>query len=202
MSKHKSKRKDRELSKPMVQKPQDHQVRSHSRRNILYALAAGTAIVIAFGIFAPQKKPVEYKLSYPTQPADVKFTGARLLASDAPIFAFGRISMAAGKVSHRYSIRNTGITPLTINKIYTSCMCTEATLITRSAKRGPFGMAGHGILPSVSERLAPGEAAQVDVVFDPAAHGPAGVGPTDRVVTIANDAGPALELRFSAMVTP
>ena len=121
--------------------------------------------------------------------------------SDA-FFDFGRISMANGQVSHRYTIRNSGSTPLTITKMFTSCMCTTATLTTRSARKGPFGMPGHGWLASVSETLAPGEEAQVDVVFDPAAHGPAGVGPTARSVTVVNDAGLALELRFNAMVTP
>lgn len=202
MSKHKSRRKDRELSKPVGHKPQDPMVRSHAKRNILYALAAGTAVVIAFGILSPPKKSSEYKFSYATEPTQAQFTGPRLLTSEAPFHAFGRISMAAGKVYHRYSIRNTGVSPLTITRIYTSCMCTAATLVTRSATRGPFGMAGHGIQPSVRERLAPGEVAQVDVVFDPAAHGPAGVGPTERVVTILNDVGPSLELRFNAMVTP
>ena len=63
-------------------------------------------------------------------------------------------------------------------------------------------MAGHGFTPRLDERLAPGESAQVEVVFDPAAHGPAGIGQTDRIVTIENDGGPSLELRFSALVTP
>jgi len=202
MSKHKARKDHIHASNPMTQKKEYPVLKSHTKRNILYALAAGTAVVIAFGIFAPQKRPSEPGSSYAMQPAAAQFTSARLLASDAPFFGFGRISMAAGKVSHRYSIRNTAMTPLTITKIYTSCMCTAATLVTRSATKGPFGMAGHGGLPSVSERLAPGELAQVDVVFDPAAHGPAGVGPTDRVVTIMNDAGLALELRFNAMVTP
>ena len=63
-------------------------------------------------------------------------------------------------------------------------------------------MPGHGPAARLEERLAPGESAQVEVVFDPAAHGPAGIGQTDRVVTIENGAGAVLELRFSALVTP
>ncbi|MDH3286608.1 MAG: DUF1573 domain-containing protein [Betaproteobacteria bacterium] len=177
--------------------------RPNNRRNILYALVAGTVVVIALGIFVPQKKPSGGWVPYDeARPAVAQFSGARVLTSDAPSFDFGRISMAKGKVSHRYSIRNSGATPLTITKIFTSCMCTTATLITPSAKKGPFGMPGHGWLASVSELLAPEELAQVDVVFDPAAHGPAGVGPTARTVTVLNDAGLALELRFNAMVTP
>ena len=68
-------------------------------------------------------------------------------------------------------------------------MCTEATLVTSTGKRGPFGMPGHAPIPAISERLAPGEMAEVDVVFDPAAHGPAGIGRIERNVTVQN--GPA-----------
>lgn len=177
--------------------------RSGARRNMLYALIAGTAVVIAVGVLIPAKKPSGNWVPYEGQSAVQQFTGPSALASDAPVFDFGRISMAKGKVSHRYSIWNSGETPLTITKMYTSCMCTTATLMLASAKKiGPFGMPGHGLLTSISERLAPGETAQVDVVFDPAAHGPAGVGPTQRTVTVVNDAGRALELQLSAMVTP
>jgi len=173
-----------------------------TRRNVLYALAAGTAVVIALGVFVPPKKPSGAWERYEPRTAAAQMSGKRALISDTPSFDFGRISMAQGKVSHRYSIQNTGEKPLSITKMFTSCMCTTATLITRSAQKGPFGMPGHGWLPSISETLAPGEAAQVDVVFDPAAHGPAGVGPTARTVTVVNDAGLALELRFNALVTP
>jgi len=175
---------------------------SHARRNILYALIAGTAVVIALGVFAPPKKPSGVWESYDSRTAAAEIAGTKALTSESAFFDFGRISMANGKVSHRYSIRNSGSTPLTITKLFTSCMCTTATLVTRSAQKGPFGMPGHGWLASVSETLAPEEVAQVDVVFDPAAHGPAGVGPTARTVTVVNDAGLALELRFNALVTP
>jgi hypothetical protein len=201
--KHKARRNGMPMSNAITQKQESRMLRSNGRRNILYALAAGTAVVIALGILVPQKKPPGTWLPYDAQQAKTPFSGARVLASDAPSFDFGRISMAKGNVSHRYSIQNSGAAPLTITKIFTSCMCTTATLTTRSAKQiGPFGMPGHGLLASISERLAPGESAKVDVVFDPAAHGPAGVGPTHRIVTVMNDAGLALELHLRAVVTP
>jgi hypothetical protein len=201
--KHSGRTKHMNMPGPVTRSHDGPMLKSSGSKNILYALIAGTAIVIALGLFMPAKKPSGVWVPYEGQSAAEQFSGARVLTPDAPSFDFGRISMAKGKVSHRYSIRNSGETPLTITKIFTSCMCTTATFITRSAKKiGPFGMPGHGVLPSVSERLAPGEEAIVDVVFDPAAHGPAGVGPTQRSVTILNDAGLALELRLSAMVTP
>jgi len=63
-------------------------------------------------------------------------------------------------------------------------------------------MPGHIAVPRINKSLNPGEEAIVEVVFDPTAHGPAGVGTIQRVVTIENNAGEPLELQFSAVVTP
>lgn len=118
-------------------------------------------------------------------------------------FNFGSISMATGKVTHRYWIRNAGTEPILIRKMYTSCMCTTAALVKSSGRKfDPVGMPGHAPVPTINESMSPGEQAIIEVVFDPAAHGPAGIGPTDRVVTIENSAGRPLELAFTANVTP
>jgi len=176
--------------------------KTDSKRKILYALVAGSAIVIVFGVFSSQKKPLPPRFGYEGQPTAGQLSGAKVLVTNASYFDFGRIPMSGGKVSHSYSIRNSGNAPLTITKIYTSCMCTDATLITRQGEQGPFGMPGHGSIPTLAERLAPGETARVKVVFDPSAHGPAGIGLNERSVTIRNDAGRSLELSFTAMVRP
>ena len=191
------------MSKAMSMRKEVNVSRPGANRKTLYGLAAGSAIVILFGIFFSSQKPsAPPALGLEQQATANQPAGAGALASVSPFFNFGKISMAAGSVSHRYSIRNTGEAPLTITKLSTSCMCTVATLITQAGKKGPFGMSGHGFIPDLAERLAPGEVAQVEVVFDPAAHGPAGIGPTDRTVMIVSDAGLPLVLRFSAMVTP
>lgn len=62
-------------------------------------------------------------------------------------------------------------------------------------------MAMHGPIPTFSETLASDDRAEVEVVFDPAAHGPAGVGRLNRVVYLETSAGKK-EIRFSANVTP
>ncbi len=110
--------------------------------------------------------------------------------------------MARGKVTYRYPIRNVGTDPLEIRKLYTSCMCTTAALVKNGKVSEAYGMPGHTPIPSINIPIAPQEQAYVEVVFDPAAHGPAGVGPIDRVVTVENSAGQPLELAFSAVVTP
>lgn len=127
--------------------------------------------------------------------------GDGLTARDAA-FDFGPISMAAGKVSHRYWFRNDSAAPVLVKQVYTSCMCTSATLVKSVRVVGTYGMPGHGPLPDVNETFAPGEAAYLDVVFDPAAHGPAGLGPTERVVSVESAAGQRLQFVLVAEVRP
>lgn len=114
---------------------------------------------------------------------------------------FGTISMARGKVKNAYALKNTGAGDITLKKIYTSCMCTEATLILGDRRVGPFGMAGHGVIPSINEKIPAGAEFSVEAVFDPAAHGPAGVGLIQRVVFLETSQG-TTELEFSAAVEP
>jgi hypothetical protein len=125
-----------------------------------------------------------------------------LTVDEANNYDFGKISMAAGKVSHIFKIKNTSSEPVVINKIYTSCMCTVVTLASGDKKFGPFGMLGHGALPKISQSVGPNEEISVEVVFDPAAHGPAGVGRISRMVTLENNIGRPVELLFAAIVTP
>ena len=124
------------------------------------------------------------------------------LAATQTKFSFGPISMARGKVTHRYPIRNTGAEPIFIRKMYTSCMCTTVALVKNGKTSEAYGMPGHTPIPMINVPINPREEALVEVVFDPAAHGPAGVGPIERVVTLENSAGAPLELEFAALVSP
>lgn len=125
-----------------------------------------------------------------------------LIVEEANNYDFGTISMAAGKVKHEFKIKNTGNEEVVINKMYTSCMCTTATLMMKDGQYGPYGMPGHGSIPNIGKVINPNEEATIEVVFDPAAHGPAGVGRIQRAITIENSAGQPMELMFSAIVTP
>ena len=110
--------------------------------------------------------------------------------------------MAAGNVTHRFSIKNANAAPVVIRKISTSCMCTTAQLVKGGRKLAIYGMPGHGYVPNLDEPIAPNEQAMVEVVFDPAAHGPAGIGRVERLVTIYTGAAQPLELSFNALVAP
>ena len=124
------------------------------------------------------------------------------LTADETSFDFGTVAMEAGKVTHRFKIRNANTESIVIRKISTSCMCTTAQLLKGGRKLAIYGMPGHGYVPNLDEPMAPNEEAVVEVVFDPAAHGPAGIGRVGRFVTIYTGAAQALELSFNALVTP
>jgi hypothetical protein len=171
--------------------------RDMPHKKMFYILVAITVIAILSGIYISQEKTTAPKPAPQRQSAAV---GS--LASPDPFHEFGKISMAAGKVSHKFTIENTGQDPVTITKLYTSCMCTTATLLTLAGKKGPYGMIGHSPIPTIAETLAPGGRARVEIVFDPAAHGPAGVGRIERVITAETKSGKPLELGFVAMVRP
>ncbi len=167
------------------------------------AIAAGAVVVAVAGLIIVAQPGTATSTPAPAQSAAAAGAGSDgYLAAVRKKYDFGTISMARGKVSYRYPIRNVGTDPLEIRKLYTSCMCTTAALVKNGKVSDAYGMPGHTPIPSINIPIAPQEQAYVEVVFDPAAHGPAGVGPIERVVTVENSAGQPLELAFSALVTP
>lgn len=172
--------------------------------------AAAIAVALAVAVFIAKPGAGTATSASPVTVAALPALAVPVAASPAAgglharegYFDFGSISMAAGKVTHRFWFRNESSNSVLIRKIYTSCMCTTATFVKGMKIINSYGMPGHGPLPAVNESLKPGEAAYVDAVFDPAAHGPAGLGPTQRVVTIESDAGAPLEIHFAANVRP
>lgn len=118
-----------------------------------------------------------------------------------PVFDFGEVSMSKGEVSHVFQIRNSGAESVKIERVYTSCMCTTALLRKAGKKFGPFGMQGHGYIPKINQTFMPGEEAEVEVVFDPAAHGPSGIGYVERIVYLETSAG-VQKILIKATVKP
>ena len=138
----------------------------------------------------------------PDKTGDPTATVLSTLVTQETSYDFGSVSMAKGNVEKIFKIKNTDSSPAVIEKISTSCMCTEASLIKSGREFGPFGMPGHGFTPKINESLSPGEEAEIKVVFDPTAHGPAGVGFIERIVYIEEKDRLPLELKIKAVVTP
>ncbi|MEK7077854.1 MAG: DUF1573 domain-containing protein [Patescibacteria group bacterium] len=162
------------------------------KNTIIYVLSTVAVIGGLVWIARPDK-------GAPTDPTAAVIS---TLAAPENQYDFGAISMANGKVSKIFTVSNSSAEPVTLEKIYTSCMCTEASLILNGQKFGPYGMPGHGLVPKVNRALNAGQTAEIEVVFDPNAHGPAGVGPIERIVFVEEKGRQPLELEIKAMVTP
>ena len=167
-------------------------------KNIISGLVLGLIVLAAVSVFfwrggALSKKPDldEKNLASPQE-----------LEIPAKFFDFGRISMAKGNVSYKFQLKNIGDNKVLINKIYTSCMCTSVLLKTSAGEWGPFGMPGHGYVPNLNILINPNETAEAEAIFDPAAHGPAGLGKFERFVYLEGASGSAQELKIFGEVAP
>lgn len=138
----------------------------------------------------------------PAKPGAPAVHETELRAAD-PSYHFGTISMARGIVKKTFTIKNAGAEPAEIRQLATSCMCTTAMLKMPGGNAfGPFGMAGHGFpTGGVRQTLPAGSEAEIEIAFDPNAHGPAGIGKIERAVLVEGNFAP-LELKFDATVTP
>lgn len=114
-------------------------------------------------------------------------------------YDWGTIDINGGTVSKSFAVENKGSTPLKLYDVKTSCMCTTAQLKTAGQTSKKFGM--HEKNSSVFE-VNPGETAELIVEFDPAFHGPSGVGPISRTVTMNTNSedNPTLSFQLAANV--
>lgn len=130
-------------------------------------------------------------------------TGSALSTLET-FYDFGRISMKNGNVSQVFKVANTSSNDINLSKLYTSCMCTTSYFIRGDeSKKGPFGMPGHGgAVPKLNEVIKAGEEIEIEIIYDPNAHGPAGVGLIERSVFLEEENGKTIEFKFKANVTP
>ncbi|MFA5987596.1 MAG: DUF1573 domain-containing protein [Candidatus Paceibacterota bacterium] len=126
-----------------------------------------------------------------------------VLFADEKSYDFGTISMANGDVTKDFVIKNVTNKDINIPSLVTSCMCTTAFIVKPDKTvKGPFGMPGMGYVPPANEVIKPGEGRVIRIVYDPNAHGPAGVGRIDRFATITDEYGGEFQLEIKATVTP
>jgi len=125
------------------------------------------------------------------------------LITSETFYDFGKISMANGDVSKTFKVTNESNEDVLIPSLTTSCMCTHAYFIESDGnKSGPFGMPGMGVVPKLNKIIKAGESADIEVVYDPNAHGPAGIGMIDRFVYLEDADGNKLQFEIKANVTP
>ncbi len=137
------------------------------------------------------------------QPA-VSNTGIKsVLEASEKLYDFGTISMKNGDVTKEFTVNNPGDSDIFVSSLVTSCMCTKAFIVEPDGTtKGPFSMPGMGYNPPANETIKAGENRTIRVIYDPNAHGPAGVGSIDRIVTLTEKSGGQLQLEIKAVVTP
>lgn len=164
-----------------------------NNKQMLITIGGVAAAIGIFFLLADYSVPVDQKSDIPEP---------MMLSAAETMYDFGDVSMAKGKVTRNFKVANNSGQPVNIGRVYTSCMCTEAKLMMGGESFGPYGMPGHGMTSSINKTMVPGSEADVEAIFDPAAHGPAGIGPVERAIYIETKNGAPLELKFRANVTP
>lgn len=102
----------------------------------------------------------------------------------------GEVPYGGGIISKSFDIKNTSASTIKLRKITTSCMCTVAKVKLGNKETKFYGMEMNGDLnPLLDFDLPARETAQVIFEFDPAAHGPQGIGAVDRVIMVFFDVG-------------
>lgn len=130
-------------------------------------------------------------------------TSKSALTASETFYDFGTISMKNGNVTKEFRIDNPTDRDITVSTVLTSCMCTTAFIVLPDGSiKGPFRMPGMGYVPPANEVIKAGESRVIRVVYDPNAHGPAGVGRIDRFVTLTDSSGGVVQLEIKALVTP
>jgi len=113
---------------------------------------------------------------------------------DSSKYDWGTIDYDKGIVSKNFEIKNTSNAALKLYNVKTSCMCTTAQLKTSDITSKKFQM--HESSSDVIE-VKPGDTAQLIVEFDPAFHGPSGVGPITRTITMSTNDSKNSTLTFN-----
>jgi hypothetical protein len=133
------------------------------------------------------------------QPVLTEVAGVRI---NPETYEFGNVPINGGIVTKEYEVKNVTDETIKLKRIATTCMCTQAKVVLGGEETKFFGMEHPGDRnPPLNLELRSGEAAKVVVAFDPAAHGPEGVGPFDRTVLLTfSDPAGIKEIVFNGIV--
>lgn len=146
----------------------------------LILMILATLIIIIGGIFI-------VSLTSPSAPSVSSSSNAIAYTMDPTSFDWGNIDYDADIATKEFKIKNKGSDVLKLYNIKTSCHCTKAQIVTGETESPYFGMSG---ISSWVGEVKPGKEARLIVKFDQRYHGPQGVGPINRFVSIeTNDKG-------------
>lgn len=156
-----------------------------SEKNIILSVIGVTLLIIVGGTWWSSR---------PDTVAGATSVGDAVAQVMESTHDWGDIPINGGKVEKIFDIKNDGSGTLELFNVSTSCMCTTARLILGDRKSPEFGMHGKS---SYKMEVPSGETAQLKVVFDPAFHGPSGVGPIDRKIKVETNDLDERDLSFA-----
>ncbi len=151
-------------------------------------LIAAATILILFGAV------IGLSASSQSQSQTSVSKNVKATVNDPTSYDWGTIPYSGGVVSKDFTIKNTGTETLKLFNIKTSCHCTKAHLAIDGTASPDFGMDSMsdwtGLVPA-------GKEARLTVVFDPAFHGPSGIGPINRFVSVQTNSAADTQLTFT-----
>lgn len=160
-------------------------------KKFIIIVFAFTALILFGGV---------YVLSITTSTPQIDTSlSAKAYVSNPTSFDWGKVPINGGNVTKSFAIQNRGTETLKFFNVKTSCHCTRAYITINGSDSPRFGMDS---LSSWVGEVPSGKDANLTVVFDPAFHGAAGVGPINRFVSVeTNDkANPKLTFTLTGTV--
>lgn len=155
-------------------------------KKFIIVMIISTIILLFGGIFFLTKTA--------TTPQITTSQNAKAYVSDPTSFDWGQISMDKGNKTKIFTIKNTGTDTLKLYNVKTSCHCTKAYVTINGNDSPSFGMDS---LSSWTGEVPAGKEAELTVVFDPAYHGPGGMGAVSRFVSVETNDKTNTKLTFT-----
>lgn len=155
-----------------------------TEKRLIILMIFVTILILAGGVFF---------LNSTNSPQISTSSLAKAYVADPTSFDWGTIPMNKGDVKKTFTIKNNGKSTLKLYNVKTSCHCTKAYVIIDTKESPIFGMDS---LSSWVGEVSVGKEAKLTVVFDPAFHGPAGVGPLNRFVSVETNDKASPKLTF------
>lgn len=155
-------------------------------KKIIIGLVVLTVLILGGGIFVLS--------STTSAPVTVTSSQNAKATVDQKTFDWGNIPYSGGNATKTFTIKNTGTDVLKLTGLKTSCTCTKAQ-ISIDGKVSPY-FSMHSTSSWVGE-VPPGKEASLTVIFDPAFHGPTGVGSVERLVSVETNDSQNSKIEFS-----
>jgi len=130
-----------------------------------------------------------------------KTDSGNLSAVNGTTYDWGNINIKGGVASRIFDFKNDSPDPLYLKGAETSCMCTQARYRLSDSSISPkYGM--HNNPTGWATKVQPGETFEVEVLFDPMAHGPNATGPIQRDIMLftSEKNNPVMKLKVSGNV--